>query len=92
MPSEPPAHPVLPRPAPANLKQFHVGSQPATKVSPPLVTLTPDNYAAVKGDFGELLRWSCQASWLLDYYEGKNDGKQSTDFCAAPAPQAPAKK
>jgi hypothetical protein len=50
---------------------------------PPLVTLTPDDYASLEADLGAILSRLCQDSWLLDYYEGKNDGVAPKDYCAA---------
>ncbi len=93
-PLQPPQHPVLPRPAPLKLEEFQVQVQPAVAGKPPLVTMTYGDYSSVLRDLGSAASRICQDSWLLDYYEGKNDGVKPEDFCPLPplAMPAPLKK
>ena len=83
-PQQPPAHPVLPRPDPLNLEEFQVQVQPAIGNSPPLVTMTFDSYSSVLKDLGSSATRICQDSWLLDYYEGKNNGVKPPNWCVLP--------
>lgn len=54
---------------------------------PPLVTLTPQDYTALQTDLSSIMVELCEDNWLLDYYEGKNDGQRIHDYCKdLPAP------
>ena len=89
-PAQPPAHPVLPRPAPLELQEFQVQVQPSVAGKPPLVTMTFQDYSSILQDLGAAASRICQDSWMLDYYEGKNDGVKPADFCPLPPLEMPA--
>lgn len=75
---------MLPRPAPLKLKEFKVQVQPSVGGKPPLVTMTWEDYSALLDDLGSTATRICQDSWLLDYYEGKNDGVKPEGLCQLP--------
>lgn len=91
---QPPSRPPLPRPPVPELKQFRVDVQPAIAGKPPLVTFTFPEYHSLTDDLGSLAIRICQDSWLLDYYEGKNNGVPPANWCqlkelpALPVPPA----